>query len=132
LRIDKFLWCIRLFKTRSLAAEALGAGLVKINQVDAKASRVVKVGDSIELRREGIRWTYEVLKLPVSRVSASLVPTLVADATEAAEREKHAMVQMMQKFQRSKGTGRPTKKERRDIERIDVQEEDATPESEAV
>lgn len=132
MRIDKFLWCIRLFKTRSLAAEALGAGLVKINQVDAKASRVVKVGDSIELRREGIRWTYEVLKLPVSRVSASLVPTLVADATEAAEREKHAMVQMMQKFQRSKGTGRPTKKERRDIERIDVQEEDATPESEAV
>lgn len=120
---------MRLFKTRSLAAEALGAGFVRINQVDAKASRVVKEGDAIELKREGIRWTYQVLKLPVSRVSASLVPTLIADITEAAEREKHAMVQMMQKFQRSKGTGRPTKKERRDIERIDFQDGDSAPES---
>ena len=117
LRIDKFIWAVRLFKTRSLSASEIKAGNVLINEENIKASQSVKVGDVIQVKRNPIWRSSEVKELLKSRVGAKLVGQYIAEVTPAAEIEKLEMMKMMPGFDRRKGEGRPTKRERRDIDK---------------
>jgi ribosome-associated heat shock protein Hsp15 len=118
MRIDKYLWCIRKYKTRTLASEEVKKERVLLNDELVKASREVKEGDVLTLKKEGINFTYKVLDFPKSRVGAKLVDQYVKDITAASELEKQRFIGMMKKLNRRKGTGRPTKKERRDIDNL--------------
>lgn len=115
-RIDKWLWSVRIFKTRSLAAEACHKGNVQIDGIPAKASRSVKPGDIIKVRRSPIYRSYQVLSVPVSRTSAKEVGNFVIETTPPEELQKIEIQKDMQWFAREKGTGRPTKKERRELD----------------
>ncbi len=117
-RIDKFLWAIRVFKTRSLAAEACRKGRVFVNDQEVKAARILKLGDRIAVRKNPITYTYEVKELLQNRVGAALVFRYVTDLTPDEEKEKLLVASQSQFFYRPKGQGRPTKKDRRDIDRI--------------
>jgi ribosome-associated heat shock protein Hsp15 len=118
-RIDKFLWAVRLFKTRNAAAEACNAGKVKIRDVNAKPSREIVIDDEIHLVLEtGLRKTITVKALTKNRLGAKLVPDYIHDLTPPEEYERVALLQKMRSEQRERGTGRPTKKERREIEKM--------------
>jgi ribosome-associated heat shock protein Hsp15 len=117
-RIDKYLWAARFYKTRSLAAEEIGKGRIKINGQVAKASRDIKAGDTIELLRTGIITTLEVLQVSEQRGSAPLAQALYAETAESiAAREK---MQELRRFTHEPATaitqGRPTKRDRRSLE----------------
>ncbi len=116
-RIDKYLWSVRVFKTRSLATEACKKGRVKIDSQQVKPSRMVKEGDEIEVKKPPVLYTYRILGFPKSRVSAKLVPGYVKDLTPQEELDK---LKMQDDFfiRRDKGMGRPTKKERRIIDKL--------------
>ena len=117
-RIDKFLWAIRAFKTRTEAAEACKGGKVKVAGVNAKPSRDVKEGEVIHVRKGAVTYTYQVLRPTENRVGAKLVPEFALDLTPDSEREKlHAPVETFF-VTRDRGAGRPTKKERREIEEL--------------
>lgn len=116
MRLDKFLWCVRKYKTRSLATDQVRKDKVTINGEDAKPSREVKPGDEIEYRKEGISYRLEVKGIPKSRVGAKLVEDFIVETTPDEELEKRDFMRMMQGFNRQKGTGRPTKKDRRDLD----------------
>lgn len=118
MRIDKFLWCVRLFKTRSLATEALKREQVRLNDRIVKASAEVKAGDRIALREPPIWRSWEILALPASRVGAKLVPDLMAERTSFDDLEKREIARMARSQQRDPGLGRPTKRDRRDMERF--------------
>jgi len=118
MRIDKYLWCIRVFKTRSLASKACVAGQVKIADEEVKASRTIKVNDVIDVRKLPIWRSYQVVDIPKSRVGAKLVADYSKEVTSADELEKFEMHQLSRKFERERGTGRPTKRERRNIDRF--------------
>lgn len=115
-RIDKWLWAVRLYKTRSLATEECGKGRVMIDGIPAKASREVKIGDKIQIRRPPIVRSYEVLDLSEKRMAAKLVEGYMRDITPPEQLEILEMQKHMSWFQREKGTGRPTKKDRRDLD----------------
>ena len=117
-RIDKWLWAVRQFKTRSLASEACKGGRVKINQVNVKPSREVKVGDEIEIVDHGIKKRVRVLKLVKNRVGAKLVSELMLDVTSSEELEKLEMINKLNVEKRIRGAGRPTKKDRRMIDKL--------------
>jgi ribosome-associated heat shock protein Hsp15 len=116
-RIDKFLWSVRVFKTRSLATEACKKGRVIIEGTQVKPSRVGKVGDVILVRKLPVIYTYKVTSLPDSRVSAQRVPGFITDMTSVEEISK-LKVNDTVFYTREKGTGRPTKKERSTLNRI--------------
>lgn len=116
MRLDKFLWCVRKFKTRSLATEAIKKERVSVNEEPAKASREIRIGDLISYNREGITYSLKVKDLPKSRVGAKLVEEYIEDRTADAELEKKEFISMMRNLNRRRGTGRPTKKERRDLD----------------
>ena len=117
-RIDKFLWAIRAFKTRTEAAEACKGGKVKVAGVNAKPSRDVKEGEVIMVRKGAVTYTYQVLRPTENRVGAKLVPEFALDLTPDSEKEKlHAPVETFF-VTRDRGAGRPTKKERREIEEL--------------
>jgi ribosome-associated heat shock protein Hsp15 len=116
-RIDKFLWAVRVFKTRSLATEACKKGRIIIEGIQVKPSRVVKVGDVILVRKLPVIYTYRVTSLPDSRVSAQRVPGFISDMTSAEEIGKLKVSDTVF-YTREKGSGRPTKKERRKLDRI--------------
>lgn len=118
LRIDKFLWCVRLCKTRSIASEECTRERVKVNGRVAKPSAEVKVGDRLAIRQPPIWREFEVLVIPASRVGAKLVPELISDRTAWGELEKQEMARKVQAAGRERGTGRPTKRERRDMDRF--------------
>ncbi|MGB0175585.1 MAG: RNA-binding S4 domain-containing protein [Owenweeksia sp.] len=118
MRIDKFLWCVRKFKTRSLATDMVRKERVLINDELAKPSRTVKVGDSLTVKKEGISYSFTILDIPKSRLGAKLVESYIKDTTPPEETEKAEVIRMMKTFNRRKGTGRPTKKDRRDIDRL--------------
>ena len=119
IRIDKFLWAVRLFKTRNVAAEACAAGKVKIRDVNVKPSREIVIGDEIALVLEmGLRKNVKVKALTKNRLGAKLVPDYIYDQTPPEEYERIALLQKMRSEQRERGTGRPTKKERREIDKI--------------
>lgn len=116
MRIDKFLWHIRFFKTRSIATEACKKGQVKIDEVKIKPSKEVLIGDKIYIKKNQIEYIILVNDLPQSRVGAKLVGLYCTDLTpkEAFERQKEFL--SSQQYYREKGEGRPTKKDRRDLD----------------
>lgn len=116
MRIDKYLWCVRYFKTRNIGTEACKKGHVKLNEIVAKPSREVLPMDKIMVRKNQINYELTVLDIPNSRVGAKLVDLYRKDTTPASEFESNELLQYSKEYYRKKGTGRPTKKDRRDIE----------------
>ena len=116
MRVDKFLWCVRYFKTRSIATEACKQGKVKVNGAGVKPSREVYPTDKLTVRKNQINYEIEVLDLPPSRVGAKLVNLYITDVTPKEEFEKLELLKYSRNYYRKKGTGRPTKKDRRDID----------------
>ena len=117
-RIDKYLWAIRLYKTRSISAESCKHGRVKVNGVVVKASREVKVGDVIELRVNIMNKVIEVVEVIKNRLSASLAVQKYKDITPQEELERVEMINEMRTEHRDRGAGRPTKKDRRELSKI--------------
>lgn len=117
-RIDKWLWAVRIFKTRSLATDACRNGKVSINGQLVKASREVKPEDEISIRQQQMTKTVKVSALLEKRVSAKLVAQFMEDLTPASEYEKVETIRAFSFIYRPKGQGRPTKKDRRDIEKF--------------
>ncbi len=116
LRLDKYLWSIRVFKTRTLAAEACDKGRVKMNEDTVKASRSVKVGDVYDIKTEARRWKIEVMALLYNRVQYSEAIKYYADITPEEEKETHQFqAASFHTGKRLSKVGRPTKKDRRDI-----------------
>ena len=117
-RMDKWLWAARLFKTRSLAAEAIKGGKVKVDDSPVKPSREVKVGDVIQVQIEQLHKVVEVKTVVKNRVSAKQVPEVYNDLTPKEEYERIEFMRAYKAEWRDRGAGRPTKKERRMIERL--------------
>ncbi|MDQ6630256.1 MAG: RNA-binding S4 domain-containing protein [Verrucomicrobiota bacterium] len=115
-RIDKWLWATRLFKTRSLSARACSSGKIQINGLAVKPSRTVKIGDIISAQTGEMIRTFKVLALLEKRVGAKLVSQFLEDMTPASEYAKAKETFFKNSAFRAKGTGRPTKKERRSFE----------------
>jgi len=115
-RIDKYLFAVRLYKTRSLASEECRKGKVTIGGMNVKPSRELKIGETIQLRRPPITRSYKVLALTENRMAAKLVPEFVVETTPASELEILEIQKNMSVYNRERGTGRPTKKERRDLD----------------
>ena len=117
-RMDKWLWAVRIFKTRSLAAAACQQGKVTIAGLVVKASGEVKINDVIVVKKDDLTRTFKVLQLLHRRVGAPSAREFVEDQTPAAELQKHREPRLQPLFLRPKGAGRPTKKERRTINDI--------------
>ncbi len=117
-RIDKYLWAIRVYKTRSEAAEACKTNRVYVNGSEAKSSRAVKEGDIIMVRKGAVRYQYQVLCPIDKRQGAALVPQYAINITPQEELDKLNAPNEVIFLKRDRGTGRPTKKERRDIEKL--------------
>ncbi|HKL02898.1 MAG TPA: S4 domain-containing protein [Cryomorphaceae bacterium] len=120
IRIDKFAWAVRLYKTRSIAADAIKSGHIMINDADVKPAQSVKEGDVIKVKRNPIWRSYKVLATLKRRVGAKLVHQFIEECTPSEEIEKLEMMKMMPGFQREKGKGRPTKRERRKLDDFDT------------
>ena len=119
MRIDKFLWCIRLFKTRGLASDQVRGEKILLNNVVAKASKEIKPGDHLVIKRHGYNQEYTVLAIPKARLGAKLVPDYAKENTPQAEIEKRDFLALAKNNSRLRGTGRPTKKDRRDLDDFD-------------
>ena len=115
-RVDKFLWAMRIYKTRSIAADACKNGRITINGVQLKPSRTFKIGDMFNVRKGPITYTYKVLQLTENRLGAKLVPEYIQDCTSPQQLEILELARLAGNGGRDRGTGRPTKKDRRDIE----------------
>lgn len=116
MRIDKYLWCVRYYKTRSLATQACKKGQIKINGTVAKPSREVYPTDEIELRKDQITYQLTINDLPPNRVGAKLVDIYRTDTTPKEAFAAKELLKYSKDYYRKKGTGRPTKKDRRDID----------------
>jgi ribosome-associated heat shock protein Hsp15 len=117
-RLDKWLWAIRAFKTRSLATEACKGGRIKIEGVSAKASRDLKIGDIIEFKSGDLNRIIKVSQLLKNRVNAKLAIQNYEDLTPPEEYERLEFINQMKTEKRDRGTGRPSKKDRRDIDKL--------------
>ncbi len=117
-RIDKFVWSVRLFKTRSLAAEKCKKNRVLINGSTVKSSRMVRVNDVIDIVKPPVTFSYKVLDLAQKRMGAKLVPAYIKDITAAEQIEVLEMQKISHSLGRARGSGRPTKRERRDIDKL--------------
>lgn len=117
IRIDKWLWAVRLFKTRSLAADACAAGKIKMDGESLKASYMLKAGQTIQVQKEGIRMIIKVVKLIEKRVGAPLAVQCYEDLTPPEEKDKLKFPSVFYEV-RDRGIGRPTKKDRRAIEKF--------------
>jgi len=115
-RIDKYLFAVRLYKTRSLASEECRKGKVTIGGMNVKPSRELKVGETIQLRRPPITRSYKIVALTESRMAAKMVAEFLLETTPASELEILEVQKNMSVYNRERGTGRPTKKERRDLD----------------
>ncbi len=118
IRLDKYLWAVRVFKTRSDAADAIRNNKVTVNGGYAKPSREVKLGDIIAVRRQAVTYSYKVLELVSSRQPAKNVPTYCLNITPQEELDKLNVPRETIFVFRDRGTGRPTKKERRDLDSL--------------
>ncbi len=116
MRIDKYLWCIRLFKTRSIATDACKKGHVKLESTNCKPSKEVYGNELISVRKNQINYKIKVIDVPSSRVGAKLVDLYRKDITPKEEFEKTELLKYSKDYYRKKGAGRPTKKDRRDID----------------
>ncbi|WP_426430808.1 RNA-binding S4 domain-containing protein [Winogradskyella sp. HB-48] len=124
MRIDKYLWCVRYYKTRSIATQACKKGQVKINDVVAKPSREVFPTDKIELRKDQITYKLTINDLPPNRVGAKLLDIYRTDTTPKESFVAKELLKYSKDYYRKKGTGRPTKKDRRDIDSFYEDEEE--------
>lgn len=115
-RIDKWLWAVRIFKTRSQASEACRKGHVTIGKLPVKASRIVQPGETVKVRKTPITRSFKVLALAEKRMSAKLTADFVQDVTPPEELEIIEMQKNMLWISRDRGAGRPTKKDRRDLD----------------
>ena len=116
MRIDKFLWCTRYFKTRSIATEACKKGHIKMNGSSIKPSKDVFLSDKITIRKDQINYEIEILDIPPNRVGAKLVDIYRKDVTPKEAFENQELLKFSKDYYRKKGAGRPTKKDRRDID----------------
>ncbi len=126
MRIDQYLWCVRLFKSRNIATNACKKGQVLVNGQSVKPAREILPLDRIKVRKDQ-SWHYlEVIALPKSRVGAKLVGLYCVEKIDADEAERNQLQQLSFQGKRDQGTGRPTKKERRDLDNLteDEQSED--------
>ncbi len=115
-RIDKWMWATRIFKTRTIAAEACKKGRIMINGVNVKPSRMIKTGDIIQVRKPPITYSFKVLALTERRMGAKLVSDYLENVTTPDQYEILEMNKISGFVNRSKGLGRPTKKDRRELE----------------
>jgi ribosome-associated heat shock protein Hsp15 len=116
MRVDKFLWCVRYYKTRSIATEACKKSHVKVNGNVVKPSREIYATDKVELRKDQIHYQLIVNDIPTNRVGAKLVDIYRTDITPKEAFEAQELLKYSKDYYRKKGTGRPTKKDRRDID----------------
>ena len=115
-RIDKWLWAARIFKTRSIAADAIKNGRVTIGGMNVKPSRMVKVGEVVSVRKPPVTYSFKLLKTIEQRVGAKLLPEIYENVTTADQYELLEMNRISGFVNRQRGTGRPTKKERRALD----------------
>ena len=117
-RIDKWMWATRIFKTRTIAAEACKKNRVMIQGVNVKASRMIKVGDVIQVRKPPITYSFKVLEVTERRMRAKMVPQYLENVTTADQYEILELNKISGFVDRAKGMGRPTKKDRRELEQF--------------
>jgi ribosome-associated heat shock protein Hsp15 len=115
-RIDKWMWAMRIFKTRTLAVEACKKNRILVNGTPAKPSRMIKTGDLVQVRKPPVTYTFKALRLTDKRIGASLVPEYLEDVTPPEQYELLELNKISGFVGRARGTGRPTKKERRDLD----------------
>ena len=115
-RLDKWLWAARIFKTRTMAAAACKKGQVSMKGVSMKASRMVRVGDVVEVRKPPVTYSFRILQAIEKRVGAKLIPEVLENVTPPEQYELLEMSRIGGFVNRAKGLGRPTKKERRSME----------------
>lgn len=115
-RIDKWLWAARIYKTRSIAADACKNGRVTINNVNVKPSHMVKAGEVVSVKKPPITYSFKILKTIEQRVGAKLIPEVYENVTDAKQYELLEMSKISGFVDRARGTGRPTKKERRALD----------------
>ena len=116
MRIDKFLWCVRFYKTRSVAADEIKKNRVSVAGQTVKSSREAREGDLIKIRKNQIDYQIKVIQIPKSRLGAKLVPLHIEDRTDREQYEILKLRQLSREHYRSRGEGRPTKKDRRDLD----------------
>jgi ribosome-associated heat shock protein Hsp15 len=116
MRIDKYLWCTRYYKTRSIATEACKKGHIKLNGTNVKPSKDVYTGEKISIRKNQINYEMLVIDVPANRVGAKLVDLYRKDVTPKEAFENQDILKFSKDYYRKKGAGRPTKKDRRDID----------------
>jgi ribosome-associated heat shock protein Hsp15 len=114
-RIDKWLWAVRIFKTRTIAAEACKKGRISINGIAAKPSKTVKEGDTIQVKKSPVTYSFKVIKAIENRVGAKFVAEMMENVTPADQYVLLEMNNIGGFAQRASGLGRPTKKDRRDM-----------------
>lgn len=115
-RLDKWLWAARIYKTRTIAADACKNGRITINGAQAKPSRTIKAGDEVGVRKPPVTYTFRVKQAIEKRVGAKLLPDVLENITDAAQYELLEMSKISGFVNRARGTGRPTKKDRRALD----------------
>ena len=121
-RIDKWMWATRIFKTRTIASEACKKGRIAINGAQVKPSRMVKPGDVVEVRKPPVTYSFKVLQAIEKRIGAKLVPEMMENVTPKEQYELLEMSRISGFIDRARGTGRPTKKDRRSMEEFMIPE----------
>lgn len=117
-RLDKYLWCIRAYKTRSEATDACNGGKIRLNGNDVKPSKAVHAGDTIQVKKNAVTYTYKVLSLVDKRQGAKMLPNFIEDLTPQSELDKLRAPVETFFLKRDRGSGRPTKKDRREMEAL--------------
>ena len=116
IRIDKWMWAVRIFKTRTIATEACKKGRISVSDSAAKPSRMIKPGDVVQVRKPPVTYSFKVIDITANRISAKHVPLYLENITPAEEYEALEMNRIAGFVDRAKGLGRPTKKDRRELE----------------
>ncbi len=122
MRIDKYLWCTRYYKTRSIATEACKKGHIKLNGANVKPSKDVFTGEKLTIRKDQVNYEILVLDIPKNRVGAKLVDLYRKDITPEEAFQNQDLLKFSKDYYRKKGMGRPTKKDRRDIDTYNDEE----------
>lgn len=117
-RVDKWLWAVRIFKTRTIASEACKKGRVMVNNISVKPSRTIRKGEIIQVRKPPVTYSFKVLALADKRMGAKMVPDFMENITPPDQYEILELNSISGFVDRQRGTGRPTKKERRDLEQF--------------
>ena len=116
MRLDKFLWSVRYYKTRTLATDACKKNRIKVNGVVAKASREIIASDTLEVKKDQINLSFKVIQVPKNRIGAKLLTLHIVDTTSKEEYELLELRKLSQDYYRERGEGRPTKKDRRELD----------------